>query len=116
MRKFGFFLLGMLLFSAQLLAQNRTITGKIFDEKGSPIANASVVIKGTIVGTVTDREGSFSLSVPENTSVLVVTSVGFASQDVTIGSSNTISVNLKGSDTSLEEVVVVGYSTSTKEA
>jgi TonB-dependent SusC/RagA subfamily outer membrane receptor len=116
MRKFVFFLLGMLLISAQLLAQNRNVSGKIFDVNGNPVANASVEVKGTKIGTVTATDGSFSLSVPENTRVLVVSSVGFAAQEVTLGSANTINVNLKSTDASLEEVVVVGYSTSTKEA
>ena len=66
----------MLLISAQLLAQNRTITGKITDDKGAPIPNASVVVKGTNSGTTTDNTGSFSLTVPSNARALLVSSVG----------------------------------------
>src|SRR5678815_2515764 len=57
-------------------AQNRTITGQVVDDKGSGIANASVVVKGTSVGTITNANGSFSLSVPANARTIVVSYIG----------------------------------------
>jgi len=51
------------------LAQNRTVTGKVTDDKGSPLSNASVIVKGTNLGTSTSADGSFSLSVPSNASI-----------------------------------------------
>ena len=62
-----------LLFAA---GQTRTITGKVTDEKGTPLANASVIIKGTSSGTSTSADGSFSLSVPSNASSIVASYVG----------------------------------------
>jgi TonB-linked SusC/RagA family outer membrane protein len=106
----------MLLISVQLLAQDRTISGRVTDAQGKVVSNASVQVKGTKVGTVTNADGSFSLSVPSNARTLVISSVGFAGQEVTIGSDNTITVSLKNSEAALDEVVVVGYSKTTKEA
>lgn len=57
--------MALLLYSMQLLAQNRTITGKVTGSDGLPIPNASVIIKGTSLGTTTNMEGIFTLSVPQ---------------------------------------------------
>jgi TonB-linked SusC/RagA family outer membrane protein len=116
MRRLLFFMLGMLLFSAQLLAQNRNVTGKITDEKRNPIPNASVIIKGTTAGTTTDNTGSFSLSVPNNARTLVVSSVGMGQKEVSLTSADSYTIALSAATSSMEEVVVVGYSSSTKEA
>ena len=56
----------------QLQAQNRTLTGKITDEKGSPVFGASVLVKGTTIGTTTKEDGRFSLSVPTTAKELIV--------------------------------------------
>lgn len=109
-------MLGMLLISAQLLAQNRTITGKVTDEKGNGIPNASVVVKGTTVGTSTDNTGSFSLSVPQSAKALLVSSVGMADKEISLTSGNSYSISLSASTTNMQEVVVVGYTSTTKEA
>ena len=75
MKKFIFLLTSM--FSLLFVSgQNRTITGKVTDEKGTPLANASVIIKGTNLGTSTSADGSFSLSVPSNASSIVASYVG----------------------------------------
>ncbi|NCI48622.1 SusC/RagA family TonB-linked outer membrane protein [Sediminibacterium roseum] len=105
-----------LLLCTQLMAQNRTVTGKVTDDKGVPVANASVVAKGSRQGTTTNAEGTFSLSVPASVRVLTVSSVNFAAQDVTISANNTVAVTLAASTALLDEVVVVGYSTTTKQA
>lgn len=116
MRRLLFIMLGMLLISAQLLAQNRTITGKVTDEKGNGIPNASVVVKATTVGTSTDNTGSFSLSVPQNAKALLVSSVGMADKEISLTSGNSYSISLSASTTNMQEVVVVGYTSTTKEA
>jgi TonB-linked SusC/RagA family outer membrane protein len=116
MRKLLFSLLGLLLFSWQVLAQNRTITGKVTDEKGNPVPNASVVIKGTTNGTTTDNAGFFSLSVPPSTRTLVISSVGMADREVNLTSSTSYAISLSATASNLQEVVVVGYSSSTKQA
>jgi TonB-linked SusC/RagA family outer membrane protein len=117
MRRLLFFMLGMLLISAQLLAQNRTITGNITDAQGKAVSNVSVAVKGTSIGTSTGVDGSFSLSVPANAKTLVISSVGYQLQEVAIGSRSFISVSLVSANDQLTEVVVsVPYGTIKKKA
>ena len=115
MRKLITAMAAVLLFSLQLYAQ-KTITGKVTDDKGIPVANASVVVKGTKTGTATKGDGTFSISVPASGQTLVISSVDMIPQEISIGSQSMINVLLKGDDKSLQEVVVTGYSKSTKEA
>ena len=96
-------------------AQNRTVTGKVTDENGQGIPRASVLVKGTRIGTTTATDGSFSLNVPANANTLVVSSVNMAPQDVAI-TGNDLAISLTAKVGSLEDVVVVGYSTTTKQA
>lgn len=110
----------LLFLSATVLAQNRQITGQVTDQgSNDPVIGASVIIKGTSRGTQTDVNGRFKLSVPDGAVTLVVRYVGYKSQEVTVGASQS-SVNLKlASDaTQLNEVVVVniGYGTVSKNA
>lgn len=102
-------------FVGQVIAQNsRTITGKVTDDKGAPIPNASVLVKGSTIGTTTANDGTFSLKVPETAKTFVISSVNFASKEVSISKSGSVSVSLESSTSSLEEVVVVGYGTQKK--
>lgn len=105
--------LPLLLFKGQLMAQDRLVTGKVTDGAGAAVANASVVVKGSTTGTQTSAEGNFSLRVPASAKTLTITSVGFSSQDVTIGE-GVMNVLLKASNASLNEVVVVAYGTRRK--
>jgi TonB-linked SusC/RagA family outer membrane protein len=116
MRKMLLLIASFLLLSWQLLAQTRTISGKVTDDKSIPIPNASVTIKGSSVGTTSNADGSFTLTVPDNAKTLVITAVGMASQEIAIRSRTTFDVSLKLEDKSLQEVVIVGYSKTTKEA
>lgn len=105
----------LVLFISQVVAQNsRTITGKVTDEMGTPIPNASVVVKGTTLGTTTGTDGSFSLKVPETAKILVISSVNYAAREVAIGKSSTVNVNLTPETSNLDEVVVVGYGVQKK--
>lgn len=113
MRKLLFALSAFLLFTGQLFAQ-KTITGKVTDDKGNPIPNVSVTVKGTNSGTVTRTDGTYSLSVPGKATHLVFTSIDMASEEVAIGSQSTISPVLKPGEKTLAEVVVVGYGTQRK--
>src|SRR5690349_19487539 len=90
-------------------AQTKQVTGNIKDSKGAGIVGASVVIKGSKGGTTTSSDGFFRLNVPEATSTLTVSAVGFAAQDVDISATSTVSLVLVESQSSLNEVVVVGY-------
>jgi TonB-linked SusC/RagA family outer membrane protein len=116
MRQILLFMLGLFALCSQLLAQNRTITGRITDAQGNGVPNASVIVKGSTTGTTTATDGSFSLNVPSNASTLVVTSVGFTSTETAISNQNTINVDLKTEEQALSEVVVVAYGTQKKES
>ena len=94
-------------------AQNTDITGNVSGEDGMPLPGASVIIKGTSSGTMTDFDGNFLLkATPE--SVLVISYVGTESQEVLIGSKTNLSIVLQSSLVGLDEVVVVGYGTQKK--
>ena len=94
------------------LAQNRTLSGVVINEKGDPLSNVSVLLKGTSRGTITDVKGAFSLSVPAAASgqVLVFSSLDHASKEVRV-TEGVIRVLLSSSVASLDDVVVVGYGT-----
>lgn len=114
MRKFVCMLMALLLLQAQLWAQSKTITGKVTDDAGTPIANVSVQVKGTNVGTVTKDDGTYSLSVSSDAKTLIFSGVGLETVEVSIGSKSIINPTLRQSEKSLEEVVVVGYQTVRK--
>lgn len=107
-------LLGVIVFCAQLLAQNRTVTGTVTDDKGQPVANASITVKGSNVGTITDEKGNFSLNVPESARTLVVSSVGFSSTETALGGKSSFALTLRSEDQNMSEVVVVAYGTAKK--
>jgi len=95
--------------------QSLIVSGKVTstsDNEGLPGVN--VVIKGTSMGTVTDVNGDYRIEVPGRDAVLVFTSIGFDTQEFTVGDQTSINVNLVASTTSLDEVVVVGYGTQQK--
>ncbi len=89
---------------ASLFAQ-RTIQGTVTDQAGEPLIGASVLVKGTTTGTVTDVDGTYSLKLPEGASTLVISYTGFNSQEVAIGTSDVIDVSLQ-QGILLEEAVV----------
>ena len=113
MRRLLFFLLGVFVFQTQLLAQ-KTITGKILDETGNPVVNASIQPKGGRGGTVSGSNGSYSITIANGVKSLVFSSVNFELQEVAIGSSNLMNITLKGSSGTLSEIVVTGYGTTKK--
>ena len=114
MRKLLFYMLGMLVACSQLLAQNRAISGRITDENGGPVFGASVVIKGTSSGTTTSPTGNFSLTVPAGARALVVSGIGFADQEITLGTETNLAISLKGQVADMEAVVVTGYTRERK--
>ncbi len=103
------------LFVISSQAQNKTISGKVSDSKdGSPLVGASVIAKGTRTGTQTGNDGTFRLTVPSSTSTLVISSIGFGSQDVNIQTQTSVDVSLRATNDQLNEVVVIGYGTARK--
>ena len=107
-------LLACLLAIGQTWAQTRTVSGKVTDDKGDPIIGASVTVKGTRVGTSTDQEGKYSIAVPQGGRAIVISSVGFVTQELAIGSSNNLDAMLAVDERSLQEVVVTGYTREKK--
>ncbi|MBL7698864.1 MAG: SusC/RagA family TonB-linked outer membrane protein [Chitinophagaceae bacterium] len=106
----GFFLL----LSLSIFAQNKTVSGTVKDQDGAGVSGASVVVKGSNLGTNTDASGAFTLSVPSNARTLVISFVGLATQEVAIGDAP-INVSLKpATSNDLNEVVVVGYGSARK--
>jgi len=93
-------------------SQQRKFSGTIRDEKGAPLAGATVTVKNSRVATTSDVNGVFKLTLPENANSLVVSYVGMATQEVSIGSNNAIEISLSTKATSLTDVVVVGYGQS----
>ena len=97
------------------LAQTFTVTGTVVDEMGEPLPGVNIVQKGTTNGQLTDIDGKFSISVPQN-SVLVATYVGYVSVSQKVENSNPVKFVMVEDLTALEDVVVVGYGTQRKEA
>src|SRR5690606_22515295 len=105
-----------LAFVVQLtFAQDKTITGVVTDQDGLPLPGASVVIKGTSTGIQTDFDGNYTI-LAEAGNILVYSFVGQKTEERTVSASNTINVVLNVDSQALEEVIVVGYGTSTKES
>jgi TonB-linked SusC/RagA family outer membrane protein len=99
-----------MLLSSQIYAQQKTVTGIITSAKdNSPIVMATVGIKGTKVAAVTGANGEFSITVPDGKSLLVISSVGYDEDEVSVSGVSTIKVSLKERQNSLNEVVVTGY-------
>lgn len=113
MRKQTLLLLSVLLLASTVWAQ-RTINGKVTDDKGAPLPNVSVVVKGTTTGTTTKSDGTYTLTVPGTARALVFSSVDMELTEMPIGDQSTINAVMKGEDKSLQEVVVTGYQTVRK--
>ena len=96
-------------------AQSRTISGTVLDAGlGDPVPGATVLVKGTTRGTATDLDGKFSLPLQPGDQVLVVSFVGYLTQEVEIGNQSNITINLQEDVQSLEEAVVIGYGSQDK--
>ncbi|VAW25971.1 Outer membrane TonB-dependent transporter, utilization system for glycans and polysaccharides (PUL), SusC family, partial [hydrothermal vent metagenome] len=101
--------LGLMFISSQSFAQSTSVSGTIKDtESGDPIPGVNVVVKGTSNGTVTDVDGNYTISVDKD-AVLVYSFVGYATQEVTVGSQTTINLSMEMDISQLGEVVVIGY-------
>lgn len=115
MRKLLLLAAAFLYCTGQLFAQ-KSITGMVTDDKGNPLPNVSVTIKGTQSGTVTQMDGTYSLKAPDNAKVLVFTAVDMDPVEIGIGSKTIINAEMRSSDRTMQEVVVVGYGTQQKKA
>lgn len=97
----------VLITASGVWAQSQTVSGRVTSaDEPEGIPGVSVSVKGTTVGTVTDLDGSYTVSIPENASVLVFSFVGFRTQEVPVGNKNEIDVVLEADVRILSEVVV----------
>ena len=104
----------LLLLAQGAVAQTKVVSGRVTDSSGSGLPGVSVTVKGSGTGVQTGGDGGFRMSVPSSATTLVVSSVGFSSQEVAISDNGVMDVTLVSNNTSLGEVVVVGYGSSRK--
>ena len=114
--RFILFVLSFLVMSVgNVYAQNVTVTGTVLDSTGEPVIGANVKVAGkSSIGTITDFEGNFSLSVPADTKKLEISYIGMLSQEAVIKPGTPVKVILKEDTEELDEVVVIGYGTVKK--
>ena len=107
-------LLYLLFFSVfhHVMAQNRTVSGTVIDERNNAISGASVTVKGTSIGTSTDSTGAFTIAVPNSAKALTISYVGSNNQDVNISGRSSVRVTLTSASQTLNDVVVIGYGTA----
>ena len=115
MRKF-FFLLSFLVFiAANALGQVKTITGTVIGDDGAPIPGASVIVKGTTRGTVTDMDGKYQITVPDENQTLVFRFIGMQDQEQEVSGRSSISVTMAQEEREIDEVVVTAIGISRQE-
>lgn len=114
MKKLTYLLFCLILGIGMATAQTTKVTGTVISaDDNEPIIGASIVVKGTMVGTVTDFDGAFSLDVPSSAKTLVVSYVGMKTQEIEVKSN--LRILMQTDNQSLDEVVVVAYGTAKKE-
>ena len=115
MKKFQCLLMMLLLMSSALLAQKKTITGKVINQSGNdPLVGVNILADNQKGGVSTKQDGTYSITVDSKTTTLIFSYVGFAAQTVTIGDRTTIDITMVPAATTGEEVVVIGYGTQKK--
>lgn len=113
MKKLAFAILSLVMGMGVVSAQTKQVTGNVTSaEDGIPVIGASVIVKGTTIGTVTDLDGNFSVEVPANSKTLVVSYIGMNAMEIMAGTN--LKVELKADVQALDEVVVTGYGTFKK--
>ena len=90
------------------------VSGVLTDESDNPLPGVNVLVKGSTVGTTSDAQGRFSLSVPDENAILIVSFIGYITQEIPVGNQTSINIKLVPDVTQLGEVVVVGYGTQKK--
>ena len=99
----------------EIVLQGSTITGKVTaDDSNEGLPGVNVLIKGTSQGTVSDINGDYVINVPSASTVLLFSSVGYITQEVTVGNQAVINLQMETDITALEEIIVVGYGTQSK--
>jgi TonB-linked SusC/RagA family outer membrane protein len=109
-----FSLLMLMLSFVVLFAQEKSVTGSVTDENSESLPGVNVIVKGTTLGTITDVDGSFKISVPKGRSILQFSFIGFDNKEIDISNTNKVTIQLKSSTIGLDEVVAVGYGVQKK--
>jgi TonB-linked SusC/RagA family outer membrane protein len=102
-------LLNLFAIFSSFAQNNFPVTGKITDNTGAPLEGVTVQVKGTKIATSTGKEGTFSINAPSGSSVLVFSSVGFTTREISIENKSTLTVSMGAADNSMDQVVVIGY-------
>ena len=106
-------------FPSELLAyeivQDRNIEGIVVDVNGEPLIGANITVKGASVGTITDIDGRFTMTISDDASILIVSYIGYQEKEIEIGNQTVFEIQLSSDASVLDEVVVIGYGTGTKE-
>ena len=110
MKKKVFLLMCFLISMVLAIAQDRQVTGVVTDDLGEPLPGATVMVKGTTIGTVTDANGKFSLNAPGNATTLVVKFLGMEDQETAVASH--VTVSMSSDSKKLNEVVVTALGIS----
>jgi TonB-linked SusC/RagA family outer membrane protein len=105
-----------MLFVMGITMAQQTVTGTVVDDEGETLIGVSILVKGTGTGTVSDLDGSYSITVPEGSNLLVFSYTGFANQRIEVNNRTVIDVTLEASAAILEQVIVTAYGVTTKEA
>ena len=114
-QKFFFTLSCFFLWGSTVLFAQRAITGQVTDvENNEPLIGASIIVEGTSIGTSTDFEGNYRLSVPETATAVRITYTGYATQTIAIGASNVMDFKMSPAAV-LDDMVVIGYGTVKRE-
>ena len=113
MRKLLFLLMVFVATISSTMAQ-KTVTGTVTDDIGAPLPGVTVFIKGTAIGSVTNIDGVYTLSVPNDAKSLMFSFIGLKTQEIEIGTQTTINVKMEADVIGLEEVVAIGYGTVKK--
>lgn len=95
--------------TGEIVQQQKTITGVVTDRKGEPLPGVTIVAKGTTLGTTTNEEGSFSITIPVNVEIIQFSFVGMLSQEITVEGKTRLTVIMEEEAIGLEEIVAVGY-------
>ena len=101
---------GLLWLMSVVAFAQKSVSGKVSDAKGDGLPGASVTVKGTTNGTISDANGSFKINVPNSGGALVISSIGYKPQEIALSGQSVVNVSLEDDASSLDEVVVTGYS------
>ncbi|MDR0349777.1 MAG: SusC/RagA family TonB-linked outer membrane protein, partial [Tannerella sp.] len=96
-------------------SESRTVKGTVVDENNEPLPGVNVVVKSTQQGVATDIDGIYSIVVPNNNAVLIFSYIGYATREITVGNQNEINVTLTEDTRFIDEVVVIGYGSQSRE-